>query len=524
MKKTTINQSFKFLFLIGIFTLSQTACQNNDPEPVKKGPSQEEIVTFNHDVNDLSEFEQPAEQVEPAVLSADDPARDTEDESLECYTTYYKAAPGFDELLALDPTSDVIYPGALVKGESIPTGEYLPIVANRDSITLSISLQNITGSPTIKIGDPKLSSVREGIKKILDQEVNGATPAKINYEISQVYSKEQLNLALGVNYRSAGTKVSSSFDFESSTYKYKYILKFLQVYYTIDMDIPSDPSELFTELPDLASLGSTSPVYVSTVTYGRMIIYTIESNYSKTEIDAAFSASFVSGGGSIEASYEKVISESIIKALVIGGSGETASKTINGPGQVYEYISTGGNYSKDSPGAPLSYKLRFIKNNAIARVVLSSEYFVRTCDLAYPVYSIELQSIYCASCQDGDGSAGEVYGRIWGYIRIDGKEFGDRVDWNKDRDHNISIAKGKSGSIGITKTTELYRPNYDVDNILMGGRMYERDAGGVFDPDDNFGEINPGKVIYLKDIPYGGIPYALDFGEVKVNFFLKRLK
>jgi thiol-activated cytolysin len=528
MKNTIIKPSVKYLAIIGILIFAHSSCQNNDPEPDNNLPSQEEVVAFNHDVDELSEFEQPAELVEPEVLSQADAARDTDDESLECYTTYYKAAPGFDELLALDPTSDVIYPGALVKGESIPTGEYLPIIANRDSITLSISLQNIAGSPVARIKDPKLSAVREGIKKILDQEVTGATPAKIDYEISQVYSREHLNLALGVNYRSAGTKVSSDFNFESTSYKYKYVLKFLQVYYTIDMDLPSDPSELFKELPDLNALGSTSPVYVSTVTYGRMILYTIESNYSKTEIDAAFSASFASGGGTIDAKYEKVISESSIKALVIGGSGDTASKTVNGPLQVYEYISTGGNYSKDSPGAPLSYKLRFIKNNAVARVVLSTEYFIRTCDLAYPVYSIELQSIACVSCQDGDGSPGEVYGRIWGYVRIDGKETGDRVDWNKNRSHYVSIGKGKSATIGITKITELYRPNYDVDNVLMGGKMYESDAGGTpfgdTDPDDNFGEINPGNVVYLKDIPYGGMSYALDFGEVKANFFLKRLK
>ncbi len=505
-----------------IFVLVLFSCDNMDDE-LNPGPSSDEQRAFNNQVVTLNLFSQPEELSEPELLEQEDPGRDTDDTSLECYTAYYKAAPGFDEMLSLDPTTDVIYPGALVKGESIPTGEYLPIVANRDSITLSISLQNIAGSPVVKVGDPKLSTIRAGIKKILDQEVTGATAAKVNYEISQVYSKEQLNLAIGANYRSAGAKVSSSFDFSSTTYHNRFVLKFLQVYYTIDMDLPSDPSELFTSLPDINTLGSTSPVYVSTVTYGRMILYTVETNYSRTEIKAAFDASFASGGGSIDADYEKVLAESNIKALIIGGSGDDAAQTVSGPSDVYEYISSGGNYSKDSPGAPLSYKLRFLKDNAVARVVLSSEYFVRTCDIAYPIYRIELKSITCVSCQDGNGSAGEVYGHIWTYVRNGSNDrVGNRLDWNKDEDHYVSIAKGKSSNIGMSLTTELYKPDYQTFHVLMGGKMRESDVSP--DADENFGDINPGEVLSLNKIPYSGIDYALDFGEVKVNFRLTRLK
>ena len=391
--------------LIIACTLITFSCQQSDSDLQPDIISQEVLIKFGQDMENLSEFEQPAELSEPEKISEEEKERDTEDTSLECFSTYYKAAPGFDEMLALDPTSDVIYPGALIQGASIPTGEYIPIVADRDSLTLSISLQNLAGSPVVKVGNPKLSTVRAGVKTILDKEVTGATPAKINYEITQVYSKEQLNLAIGANYRSAATKVSSSFDFSSKNYSNRFVLKFLQVYYTIDMDTPSTPGELFTKLPDLESLGSTSPVYVSTVTYGRMIIYTIETNYSSTEINAAFEASFAGNSGSVDTKYKEVFTSSSIKALVIGGSGESASNTVSSPRDVYDYISTGGNYSRDSPGAALSYKLRYLKNNAVARVVLSSEYFVRSCDLAWPKFSIELKSIECVSCQDGNGSA-----------------------------------------------------------------------------------------------------------------------
>lgn len=71
----------------------------------------------------------------------------------------------------------------------------------------------------VTVQDPKLSTVREEIKTILDQEVTGATPARINFEIKQVYSSKQLNVAIGANYRSAGVSVSGTFDFNQSTFK-----------------------------------------------------------------------------------------------------------------------------------------------------------------------------------------------------------------------------------------------------------------------------------------------------------------
>ena len=48
--------------------------------------------------------------------------QDGSNPNLECYYTTYKVAPGFDEISALDPTTDVIYPGVMLLGESIPTG------------------------------------------------------------------------------------------------------------------------------------------------------------------------------------------------------------------------------------------------------------------------------------------------------------------------------------------------------------------------------------------------------------------
>ena len=44
-----------------------------------------------------------------------------------------------------------------------------------------------------------------------------------------------------------------------------------------------------------------------------------------------------------------------------------------------EEIKTGGEYSKDSPGKPISYNLRYLSNNKPLKIVKSTDYTVRDC-------------------------------------------------------------------------------------------------------------------------------------------------
>ena len=94
------------------------------------------------------------------------------------------------------------------------------------------------------------------------------------------------------------------------------MLKYFQVYYTIDLDLPpnNNPGSLFTQLPNL---NSTSPVIVSSVKYGRMVLYTIESNYEKNDVKLAFNASFNSSDAEGNLEYQNIVNSSNIKALVI---------------------------------------------------------------------------------------------------------------------------------------------------------------------------------------------------------------
>ncbi|AKA36408.1 thiol-activated cytolysin family protein [Flagellimonas lutaonensis] len=519
------NQSFfRITLYVSVLCLLLVACSSCSKDEVEPGAEQpnfsnNDALDFNAAVANLSAFNQPNESP-IAETNSTEPERDSENTTLECFTKTYEGAPGFNELFTLDPTTDVIYPGAMLKGETIPTGEYSRINADRSPITMSISLSNIDGSPSVTIDNPNnLSEVRQGINELLNREVTGATPAQLVVEESQVYSEQQLAIALGANYRDKTKDISGSFDFNSTTIKKKYVLKFIQKYFTLDLDSPGkSPSDLFTSLPSIESLGATNPVYVSSVTYGRMVLYTIESESSISEIKSAFDAAIDAGKREgdfeLDVDSKEILEKSSIKAIIIGGSGASAAQTIGDDSlsKIYDFIAEGGNYSKDSPGAPLAYKLSYVKQGfPAARVVLATEYQVRNCDLAYPEYYAEILKITGSQLTDT-----EVFGKLrvkmWvGGERLDINNNGidDGKTWDRKEEDFVEVRKTRSYTVkDHNYTFKPYRPNQAIDFIECSGELADYngflgsvslgDAGGIKEIKLNTLKINEARLDTLK--------------------------
>ncbi|WP_431121180.1 thiol-activated cytolysin family protein [Flagellimonas flava] len=505
------------IILLGMSFSIFVACSKDSTDPPI---TDDEVVTDDDDVNpvdinselaSLQAFSQPAEIATPELLDEEDPTRDVD---YECVVKHYKAAPGFDEMLSLDPSTDVIYPGAMLKGESIPTGEYIGINGGRAPITLSISLENIDGSASVEVEEPDLDGVRNGVNSLLAQGVTGATPAELNFTIEEVYSEEHLDIALGANYRSKNKDVSASFDFASSEYRYKYMVKFFQEYYTIDMTLPpnDDPGSLFTELPNL---NSTSPVIVTSAMYGRMVLYAVESNYSYLEVKSAFALSFSqgqsSGDGGIDVDHNEIISSSKVEALVIGGSAEDAVGVITGPSGVYSYIINGGNYSKDSPGKLLAYKLRYIKKDMpVARVVLASEYPVRNCEQAWFKYEVKIEEI----ARVGGIAQKEIYGDITAGVRKSGSSSytGSSASWSESWGDAKDVSPSDPYTVNKSATIELYKPNLAEDEVYLYAHLKDMNLVGFDDLGDDSSSID------LEDIGFTTVNLGAEESQTKKSY------
>ena len=305
-----------------------------------------------------------------------DSTAEEQDEEYYYKIDYYSAAAGFNEQIALNPQTDVIYPGALIKGESILDGSYVPIPAKRKPITISTSL---TGADHVSavIEDPKLSSVREAINELMDQEYD-VPPANLGFTQEQAYSASQLKLSLRSSYDAGCVDVSGGFDYSNKKIQTRLIAKYIQVYYTLDMDTPLSPADLFAEDPDEAVLGTYMPMYVSTVTYGRMALFTVESELEESQVRAFLDVDYSGGNSMTKEDFESLHAKSTMKVYILGGSGQEAGKTVNGYDEYLNYITSGASFSKESPGAPIAYKLRYIKDNTIGKIVFAASYPIRT--------------------------------------------------------------------------------------------------------------------------------------------------
>lgn len=349
-----------------------------------------------------------------------------ENDSIYCITKKYKWAPGEEEPLLMDPGADVIYPGSLLRAESITEGAYTPIIAPRKPILISISSTNINGLPTDTIHDPsRLSSAQEALQRLLSRELTGNGAAGHTKVVEKVYSYAQCKVALGANYSGGSFDVSSAFDYTNSSIKSRYMVKFFQQYYSISVDKPAQPSDFFSETPSPSILGSWSPVYVSSVKYGRVLLFLLESEKTESEMNAEVEASFnglvASGGVNASIHLERLQEKTTMKVFVVGGNAQDAV-AINSPDDVENYITQGGNFSSQSPGVPIAYTLRFLKDNSVAKVVQSSEYTVRSCEVipATP-FEITPSGDYAWPAQhvNGDGEyGGDGYPLITPKVRL----------------------------------------------------------------------------------------------------------
>ena len=341
--------------------------------------------------------------IDPAQVQQGSASAPQRDGDYSCTTENLQETRQYDRIVAYAANSDSLWPGALVSADSVVSGLFTQIVLPRAPEKISVSLENLGGSKQATIKDPSLASYRDGLASILDAEITGSTPANIYSEIERVDSEEQLDMALGVQ-ASWGLGIASlktSFDFSNTTVRSRYVVRYMQAYYTVDLDAPTAPSQLFAPTVPLADVEARMddqrpPVYVSSVTYGRMVLFTFESQYSAEEMSAALDFAYAGGvdvSGDVSVTYKDILSRSKITAFILGGDAGAAVQTIDSYDALIAFIKQGGNYSRQSPGAPIAYKLAYLKDNSPARMSFTTSYDTHDCVRVSQKVAVTLQSI-----------------------------------------------------------------------------------------------------------------------------------
>ncbi|WP_164017555.1 thiol-activated cytolysin family protein [Pyxidicoccus trucidator] len=313
-----------------------------------------------------------------------------------CTYTSVSETRHFDKLVSFDPNADTLWPGSLVQAESLKLGLLSPIGGKRAPGRITLTNARIDGStsPFIYSRDlttPNLASTQDGIHSILTANtINFA--AKVAYTMHQAYSLNEGALKAGFSAQFAGASLASTFGNTWTTSKTTFLVDFTQSYYTVSFETPNDPTAVFdptvtaSELATYISAGNP-PGYVASVSYGRRLLVKFESAESSSTLSATLDAAFSKGGagGSItlDANQQKTLRESKMTVLALGGPAGSAVQVI-GSGldkvtALQNYFQSGANFSPSSPGVPLSYTVRYLKNFQPMVVASATNYTVPSC-------------------------------------------------------------------------------------------------------------------------------------------------
>jgi len=188
-----------------------------------------------------------------------------------------------------------------------------------------------------------------------------------------------------------------------------------------------------------------------------------------------------------------------LKAFILGGSGSSAVQSVNGIEGIVDFITSGGDYSKKSPGAALSYKLRFLKDNSVANIILASEYNVRQCQRVFSNYQVELMFIKCTNCDDA-GSEAEMYGWLAAALPDSDPVY----LWFVTEGNSQRVIPDIGGILDVYTSINITLKNATADSyVILGGRLLEDDTSG----DDDLGLSS--KNVFLAD--FNGSPITLNF-------------
>lgn len=318
------------------------------------------------------------------------------DQWFDCQDVKYSVTTNYDQVLWLAGAQSAVKPGIVLQGEAFNRGSLQAVPLRRAPVTLSIDL-GVAGNASRTVENPSTATLQAAIAE-LQQEAESLAdlPSTLSFSSEEITSSKQLTYALGVHAAYSGLVVSASLDANFSrstgTTEHTITAKLVQPMYTISFadDELALPSQFFA--PDLSDeewnaqkdLGTMSdanpPVFVSSVTYGRMLMFTIASTEgeSATDLEVAVRAATSSfeAGAEADVHMRETLKRSKIQVLAIGGSSEAASSALSNSDLSRFFAKT------NATGAvPISFVVRTVAGTRpVARLGDVTEFTASKCE------------------------------------------------------------------------------------------------------------------------------------------------
>jgi hypothetical protein len=256
-----------------------------------------------------------------------------------------------DEIIAVGTNFGKIWPGALIEGNSLETGDLKLINIDRAGITVNTNLP--INQTYREIENPNSVSVQQAISEMqiesgLMPEGAQAGAGIMDTRVEEYSTFLQAMLAMDINggFTEPQTKIKLSGEvggsIEFEYYTHSVIAKFVQSAFTVRLadDLIDTPADFFANtvtLEDLKKNGAMSadnvPLYIESVTYGRFLLFSLTSTTveSGVKLKAALEASwekYAEAGGELSAEFKTALDSKTTKIFSAGGSEEGANAAV----------------------------------------------------------------------------------------------------------------------------------------------------------------------------------------------------
>lgn len=293
---------------------------------------------------------------------------------------------------------DVTYPGALLLANSkLVDGKPQPFGAKRGKTMLTLNLPGMTEDSTCEVAETSYGTVLSGMNKILNRwyESYGGkyqVPANMSYVGGIVSDRKEMQLKFGCDVAFLEDNLKIDFDAISKKKTSVYLVKYMQVFYSASVKPFAEPADAFADgvtVKQLENNGMNNdnpPAYVGSVVFGREIYLKFESTCSESELSAAIKGAINVNGvdisADIKAKYLSVYQNTNCSLIAMGGSPVGFQNFSLADGEIEKKINKvifeNVELSSKNPAYPLTYKVYFLKDNAVANFYGSTEYVKET--------------------------------------------------------------------------------------------------------------------------------------------------
>jgi len=333
--------------------------------------------------------------VSDSTWDAGDPGGTTPpgNELWSCRSEERSYSSGFDAYPTWDPNAEVIWPGSALQGQSITRSTPDPIIAPRGPGKIVLNILIGADSSSCEVTEVGQAEITSCANAIIGRLPAYQFPANGVLKVDHITSEKQLQVAVKANASYFGLfKAKASFNLDFQNGLNKFLVSLNQSFYTLSFQRPAFAHQFVRDGVTVDDIWpfvgpGNPPVYISSVTYGRVFYLLVESSDSIETISASLNASFGFGGfgGGVSGSVKHVTMLANYRRQVYAYGGDQAilfSRIAPGAGAGQldnwleaELYKTG----RIDRAMPLTYSVRSVRSALLVKNGVATDWTYRQC-------------------------------------------------------------------------------------------------------------------------------------------------